>query len=68
MANQIADIFEYLGEQEGTARIVNHLRRFWSPAMRDELARIAASGEAALSPLALAAAKEVVPPGALAPH
>lgn len=34
MANQIADNFAYLDVPQAAARTADHLRRFWSPEMR----------------------------------
>lgn len=60
MANQIA---RNCGEQRNPAlaveRTADHLRRFWSPAMREHLARHAKAGGDGLSPAALAACESL---------
>lgn len=46
MANQIARNQALLGDPDLTAqRIADHLKRFWAPSMRTELAGVAARDE-----------------------
>ncbi len=44
MANQISDYFRTLPEAEAVASTADHLRRFWTPKMRGEIAAFAESG------------------------
>jgi formate dehydrogenase subunit delta len=37
MANQIAAFFKPYGEDAGVSGVQNHLKKFWSPAMRRDL-------------------------------
>lgn len=37
MANQIAANYRHLADEDAAAAVAGHLRRFWSPAMRDDL-------------------------------
>ena len=60
MANQIADFFSGYPEDEAVAGIAGHIRDFWEPRMRADLARIVAAGGDGLRPQALAAARQVV--------
>ena len=47
MANQIARNQAQIGEPEATAeRVADHMRRFWAPSMRAELAEAAANDDA----------------------
>ena len=55
MANQIALNFDYLPEDEARAAVADHLRKFWDPRMRRELAAIAAAGPQRLHALVRAA-------------
>lgn len=58
MANQIADYFRAYPQDEAVAGVAGHIRSFWDPRMRAELARHLAAGGDGLSPLALAGARE----------
>ena len=40
MANQIAQFFEPYGGEEAVAGVGEHLRNFWDPRMRSQLAAI----------------------------
>ena len=53
MANQIAANFAYLDRAEAAATVATHLRRFWTPQMREEL--LAAPPETDLDPVVRAA-------------
>ena len=50
MANQIADFFNPYGEPQAIAGIQEHLRSFWTPAMRQELQAYAAADGKGLRP------------------
>jgi len=52
MANQIARNFAVQGEVEAIAATADHLKKFWDPRMRRQ---IAASDRAGLEPIARAA-------------
>jgi formate dehydrogenase subunit delta len=55
MANQIARFFAAQGEQRAVPQIADHIRQFWDPRMRREIAAHVARGGAGLDPLARAA-------------
>ncbi|MFV0277940.1 MAG: formate dehydrogenase subunit delta, partial [Parahaliea sp.] len=57
MANQIADNLQYGpgGELEAVERVATHLRRFWNPDMRAQLAACAQQDGVTLKPIVLAA-------------
>jgi formate dehydrogenase subunit delta len=57
MANRIAEFFAAMPERdEAVDGVAQHLRRFWTPAMRRELLAIADTPQASLlHPLVLAA-------------
>jgi formate dehydrogenase subunit delta len=55
MANQIADFYQpYTGEQ-AVAGVQNHLKRFWSPTMRRDLAAHIEHGGEGLRPAVIEA-------------
>jgi len=56
MANQIADFFRLKPEEQAIAGAADHIRKFWDPRMRTQMADHLASGGAGLNPLALKAA------------
>ncbi len=56
MLNQIAANFAWADEDEAAARVLDHITRFWSPAMRRIVRTYAESGGADLAPTARAAA------------
>lgn len=60
MTNQIADFHRPYPEDEAVAGVAQHIRDFWDPRMRADLAAQLAEDEAGFSPLALAGAKRVV--------
>ena len=63
MANQIATFFAHEGTERGAASVADHLKKFWDPRMRAELAAAVAEGRAAgLDPIALAAVRQVAGP------
>lgn len=52
MANQIAQFFEaWPDEAQAAEEVVQHLQRFWTPAMRSRLSAHVAQGDAAVRPL-----------------
>jgi formate dehydrogenase subunit delta len=60
MANQIATFFAHEGPERGAESVADHLKKFWDPRMRTELAAAVAEGRAAgLDPIALAAVRQV---------
>jgi formate dehydrogenase subunit delta len=52
MANQIATFFESQPGTDQADRVAQHLRDYWDPRMRAQIAEIAAHPESGLSPLA----------------
>ena len=52
MANQIGDYFRTLPESEAAANAADHLRKFWTPKMRDEIIAFADGGGQGLNPTA----------------
>lgn len=53
MANQIAANLDYGSDQaKAVDGVADHLRRFWSPLMLDEIVKFIATGDAELSPVA----------------
>jgi formate dehydrogenase subunit delta len=52
MANQIATFFESQPGTDQADRVAQHLRDYWDPRMRSQIAAIAAEPESGLSPLA----------------
>ncbi len=57
MANQIAAFFKAYPEPTAIAATAAHIRQFWDPRMRDQLAAHLAAGGEGLVPIALAAAR-----------
>lgn len=60
MGHDIARQFAHLPEQEAAERIATHLDKFWSPAMRRRLARLAADRHPDIDPLLLRAVTALV--------
>jgi len=53
MANQIAENFDYGGDKDATiAGVVDHLSRFWTPAMRAQIVEHFRSGSTGLCEVA----------------
>jgi formate dehydrogenase subunit delta len=52
MANQIATFFASQPGSDQADRVAQHLRDYWDPRMRAQIAEIAGSPESGLSPLA----------------
>jgi formate dehydrogenase subunit delta len=59
MANQIATAFQAYPEEQAVKETANHIKSFWDPRMRRQLAEIIAKDEAALNPIALAAGRKL---------
>jgi formate dehydrogenase subunit delta len=59
MANQIATAFQAYPEEQAVRETANHIKSFWDPRMRRQLAEIIAKDEAALNPIALAAGRKL---------
>jgi formate dehydrogenase subunit delta len=55
MANQIADFFAPYPDAEAVAGVREHIRSFWTPAMRRELLAYAEKGGKGLKPRVMAA-------------
>lgn len=61
MANQIAINLDYGPDKsKSVAGVADHLRRFWSPLMLDEIAQYMATGDAELSAIAEQALTELI--------
>ena len=63
-ANQIAAYFSAYGHDEAVAGTVDHIRRFWDPRKRSQLAEILAAGGEGLDPIAREAGKVATSPAA----
>lgn len=59
MANQIAIAFQAYPEDQAVKETANHIKSFWDPRMRKQLAEVIAKDQAALNPIALAAGKKL---------
>jgi formate dehydrogenase subunit delta len=59
MANQIATAFAAYPEADAVRETANHIKSFWDPRMRKQLAEVIAKDAKALSPVALAAGKKL---------
>jgi len=59
MANQIGHFFQSQPHDEAVAGIVDHLRSFWTPKMRRQIADHAMAGGAGLDPLTLEAVRRL---------
>jgi formate dehydrogenase subunit delta len=64
MANQIADFFKIQPETEAVAGTADHIRKFWDPRMRAQMATHLAHGGAGLNAIALKACQQVCKPAA----
>jgi formate dehydrogenase subunit delta len=60
MANQIEDFFRPYPDDKAIAGIQEHLRNFWTPRMREELAAYAAAGGKGIDPRVLEAIRRSV--------
>ncbi|MFZ5677329.1 MAG: formate dehydrogenase subunit delta [Pseudomonadota bacterium] len=59
MANQIAKAFAGYPEDEAVKETANHIKSYWDPRMRKQLAEVIAKEAGALSPIALAAGRKL---------
>jgi formate dehydrogenase subunit delta len=59
MANQIAQFFEPYPENEAVDGVADHLKRFWSPAMRTQLLEYLNVEHTDLEPLVVQAAERL---------
>ncbi len=59
MANQIASFFLAQPGDDAVAATADHIKKFWDPRMRKDLATHLQAGGAGLDPLALAAAQSL---------
>ncbi len=59
MANQIATAFQAYPEEQAIKETANHIKSFWDPRMRKQLAEIIARDGKELNPIALAAGKKL---------
>ena len=59
MANQIGQFFQSQPHDEAVAGIADHLRSFWTPKMRRQIADHAVAGGAGLDPLTLEAVRRL---------
>lgn len=61
MANQIAANLDHGSDAaKSVAGVIDHVRRFWTPLMLDEMAQQMAGGETELSPIAERALKQLL--------
>jgi formate dehydrogenase subunit delta len=63
MANQIARAFRHKGEAAAITETAAHIRSFWDPRMRAQLAAHLAAGGAGLDAVAKQAAEKVTAAG-----
>jgi formate dehydrogenase subunit delta len=59
MANDIARNQAHLSPADAAAVIANHIRSFWDPRMRAELARLVAADPTSVSPVVLDALSDL---------
>lgn len=59
MANQIATAFAAYPEEQAVKETANHIKSFWDPRMRKQLAEVMAKEASTLNPVAFAAAKQL---------
>ncbi|WP_198950836.1 formate dehydrogenase subunit delta [Kineosporia sp. A_224] len=55
--NDVARHFRHLPHDEAVAGVVQHIRSFWEPRMRDQLLAAVDAGDDGLDPLAVEAAE-----------
>ena len=67
MANQIADFFRLKPEDEAVASTADHIKKFWEPRMRAQMAEHLAHGAAGLNPIARKACERVCKPAETSP-
>jgi formate dehydrogenase subunit delta len=63
MANDISAFFDSEAGANAPAEIASHITRFWDPRMRTAIIAHGAAGGEGLTASALAAVKQLVPPG-----
>lgn len=61
MANQIASNFAHHPSEQAIGEVAAHIKSFWTPTMRAELAEFAATDEHDLSPIARGAIEQLNP-------
>jgi formate dehydrogenase subunit delta len=59
MANQIAVAFQAYPQERAINETANHIKSFWDPRMRKQLAELIARDANGLNPVALAAGKKL---------
>jgi formate dehydrogenase subunit delta len=59
MANQIAVAFQAYPQEQAVNETANHIKSFWDPRMRKQLAELMAKDASGLNPVALAAGKKL---------
>ena len=59
LANDIAEQFHHLPDEEATSSVASHLKLFWDPRMRTQLLAHIAAGGTDLDPLVVKAADEL---------
>ena len=59
MANQIATAFGAYPEEQAIKETANHIKSFWDPRMRKQLAEVIAKDKGALNAIALAAGRQL---------
>ena len=62
MANDISNFFRIQPEDQAVAGTADHIRRFWEPRMRAQMAEHLAHGGAGLNPIARKACERVCKP------
>jgi formate dehydrogenase subunit delta len=62
MANQIATFFATQPGTDQAERVAQHLRDYWDPRMRAQIAELAEGGDCGLTPLARAGVAKLVEP------
>lgn len=61
MANQIGKFFAAQKNADQPAMVADHIRKFWDPRMRRQIAAHVAAGGAGLEPMVLEALKQLPP-------
>jgi formate dehydrogenase subunit delta len=59
MANQIAMAFAAYPEEQAVKETANHIKSYWDPRMRKQLAEVMTKEASALNPVAFAAGKQL---------
>ena len=62
MANDISNFFRVQGQDQAVAGTADHIRRFWDPRMRAQMAAHLAHGGGGLNPIARQACERVCKP------